>query len=444
MKINKPTLRLLTMLAVMGSLLTESRAQAIAATRQLDPVTQVTDRLVLAQSKTCTTKRVSSQTVAVAPSGKEVFRASSRPLISAKGNLLAYESSAVLESEDNPWFNSMVVVAEPLTGKTEQVDVNNEGQPANDISQLADMTLDGRFVAFTSYATNLVNGAPQGSLFIRDRLRGVTELIPLAENLRLSLLVNPLVALSDDGRYVAFGNLDIANVYVYDRAQRTTELVSLEPGNPSRYSFAPDISADGRYVTFTSGIYGQASNNVFIRDRSTGVTQLVSAGLDGQPAEGTKPVISANGRYIVFVSSASNLVEGDTNNADDVFVRDQVQKVTERISVSSTGQQADGFSFEPAITPGGYYVTFKSEASNLVVGDTNNVEDVFVRYLKRKSTERDSISSTGEQANGASSQPTVAFGSSTVAFTSDATNLVAEDTNGVSDVYIRTCRNQPK
>jgi hypothetical protein len=429
------------MLAVMGSFLTESRAQAIGAAPQLDPVTQISDRLVLAQSKACTTKRVSPQIVAVAPSGKEVFRASSRPIISAKGNLLAYESSAVVESEDNPWFNSMVVVAESLTGKTEQVDVNNEGQPANDISSLADMTLDGRFVAFTSYATNLVNGAPQGSLFIRDRLRRVTELVPLEENLRLSLLVNPLVALSADGRYIAFGNLDIADVYVYDRAQRTTELVSLEPENPSRYSLAPDISADGRYVSFTSGLYGQASNNVFVRDRTTGVTQLVSAGLDGQPAEGTKPAISANGRYVTFVSSASKLVEGDTNNADDVFVHDQVQKVTERISVSSTGQQANGFSFEPAIAPGGYYVSFKSEASNLVVGDTNNVEDVFVRHLKGKFTERDSISSTGEQANSASSQPTVSFGSHTVAFTSDATNLVAEDTNGVSDVYIRTCRN---
>lgn len=440
MKINKHTLRLLTMLAVMGSLLTESRAQAIAATPQLDPVTQISDRLVLAQSKTCTTKRVSPQIVAVAPSGKEVFRASSRPIISAKGNLLAYESSAVVESEDNPWFNSMVVVTEPLTGKTEQVDVNNEGQLANDISSLADMTLDGRFVAFTSYATNLVNGAPSGSLFIRDRLRRVTELIPLAENLRLGLLVDPLVALSADGRYVAFGNLDITNVYVHDRAQRTTELVSLEPGNPSRYSLAPDISADGRYVTFTSGLYGQTSNNVFIRDRTTGVTELVSAGLDGQPAEGTKPAISANGRYIAFVSSASNLVEEDTNNADDVFIRDQVQKLTERVSVSSTGQQADGFSFDPAITPGGHYVTFRSEASNLVAGDTNNIEDVFVRHPKGKTTERDSISSTGEQANGESSQPTVAFGSNTVAFTSDATNLVAGDTNSVSDVYIRTCR----
>ena len=437
---NKQRLRLLMMLGVMGSLLAEPRTQALAATRDLDPTMQPPAKLASTQGKICTTKRVSPQTVTVAPSGENIFRASSRPIISAKGRLIAYESSAETNPEDNVWFSSIVVVAEPSSGKTEQVDVNNQGKPANNISQLANMTLDGRYVAFTSYATNLVNGAPQGSLFIRDRLHHVTELVPLAENLRLGLLVDPRVSLSSDGRYVAFGNLDIANVYVYDRAQQTTELVSLEPGNPSRYSLAPNISADGRYVTFTSGLYGQDANNVFVRDRTTGVTELVSIGLDGQPAEGTRPVISANGQYIAFVSSANNLVEGDTNKADDVFVRDQVQKVTERVSVSSTGQQANGFSFDPAITPGGHYVTFKSEASNLVAGDTNRVEDVFVRYLKPKITERVSVSSTGQQANGASSQPTVSSRSPTVAFTSDATNLVAEDTNSVSDVFIRICQ----
>lgn len=429
------------MLGVVGSLLAEPRAQAMAATHDPDPVMQVPTKLASAQGKTCTTKRVSPQTVAVAPTGEKVFRASSSPIISSNGNLIAYESSAVLESEDNPWFNSMVVVADQSTGKTERVDVNTAGQPANDSSRLAGMTLDGRYVAFTSYATNLVNGAPQGSLFIRDRLRRVTELVPVEENLRQGLLVDPLVALSADAKYVAFGNLDLANVYVYDRTRRVTEVVNLEPGNASRYSLAPDISADGRYVAFTSGIFGQASNNVFVRDRVTGVTDLVSVGVEGQPAEGTKPAISADGRYVAFVSSASSLVAGDTNNVDDVFVRDRVQKVTQRVSVSSTGKQADGFSFAPAISPDGHYVAFRSEASNLVSGDKNKFEDVFVRNLKQKITERVSVNSTGQQTNGVSSQPSITIDSRVVALTSDATNLVTKDTNGVSDVFIRTCRN---
>jgi Tol biopolymer transport system component len=438
---NKHTLRLLAILGVLGSLLGEPRAQAVSATHNLRTVMQPPINLTSTQGQTCTTKRVSPQTVAVAPTSEQVFRASSHPIISADGRLVAYESSAVLEAEDNPWFNSMLVVVDQSTGTTERVDVNTEGQPANDSSRLADMTLDGSYVAFTSYANNLVNGTPQGSLFIRDRVRRVTELVPIPENLRQGLLVDPVVALSADARYVAFGNLDLANVYVYDRARGMTELISLEPGNLNQYSLDPDISADGRYVAFTSGIFGEASKNVFVRDRMTGVTALVSIGVAGQPGGGASPSISDDGRYVAFVSSASNLVEGDTNNADDVFVRDQVQKLTERVSLSSTGQQANGLSLDPAISPDGQYVAFRAEASNLTEGDTNNVDDVFVRDRVQKVTERVNLSSSGQQADGPSFQPQIADSGRAVVFSSDATNLAAEDTNGVSDVFIRTCTN---
>lgn len=441
---NKHTLRLVLILGVMSFSLCQPRTQPVEAKTELGTVAKLPVKLVSSQEKTCTTKRVSLQTVAVAPSGENVFRASSQPIISAEGQSIAYESSAVISSEDNPWYSSMVFVTEPLTGIVEQVDVNNQEQPANNISNLADMSQNGRYVAFVSYATNLVDGIPQGNLFIRDRLNRSTELVPLAENLRLGLLANPSVSLSINGRYVAFGNLDLANVYVYDRELNMTELISKEPENISRYSFEPAISANGQYVAFTSGLYGQASNNVYVRDRQTGSTELVSVGLDGEPAEGSKPAISANGRYVTFASGASNLVKADTNEVDDVFVRDLVKKSTERVSVSSTGKQANGFSSEPAIAPGSYHVVFKSEASNLVEDDTNNVEDIFVRNLNQKSTERVSISSTGKQANDPSSQPTLAIIGHAVAFTSNATNLVEADTNGMSDVFVRRCSNNRK
>ncbi len=439
---NKYASKRFLLLSVLSCFLCGQTTQATRASEQV--ITQLTlpVNLALNQEKICTTKRVSPQTVAVAPSGANVFRASSNPIISLKGHSIAYESSAAIESEDNPWFSSMVFVTELPTETVEQIDVNNQGQPANNISQLAAMSLNGRYVAFASYATNLVDGTPQGNLFIRDRLNRITELVPLAENLRLGLLVDPNVSLSIDGRYVAFGNLDLAKVYVYDRELKQTELISLEPENVSRYSFQPTISADGRYVAFTSGLYGKASNSVYVRDRVTGSTEIVSVGLDGQPAEGSTPTISADGRYIAFASSASNLVEGDTNDLDDIFVRDRVEKSTERVSISSTGQQANGFSMKPAISPGGYSVAFTSEATNLVEDDTNKVEDIFVRNLNQNSTERVSISSTDRQANDGSSQPTVAVSSRAVAFTSIATNLVEGDTNGVSDVFVRLCENR--
>lgn len=436
---NKYTLRLLLILSVLGCLSYEQETQAIGVTGEQVTKAQLPIKLASTQEKICTMTRVSPQTVAVAPSGENVFRASSHPMLSATGNLIVYESSALIASEDNPWYSSIVVLAELSTGLVEQIDVNNQGQPADNISNLANMSLNGRYVAFVSYATNLVAGRPQGNLFIRDRLNRTTELIPLADNLRLGLLANPSVSLSIDGRYVAFGNLDLANVYVYDRQLNQTQLISFQPENSSRYSFDPAISADGRYVAFTSGLYGQGSSNVYVRDRITGVTEIVSVGLDGQPAEGTKPTISANGRYVAFASSASNIVKGDTNNVDDIFVRDRVDNFTEQVSVSSNGKQANGFSFEPAITPEGYFIAFKSEASNLVKGDTNNVEDIFVRSLKQKNTERVSVNSTGLQGNQTSSQPTTAIRSRAVTFTSDATNLVEGDTNGTSDVFVRKC-----
>lgn len=421
---NRYTLRLLVTLSMVGPIWAGVKMPAVVA---------------LTQSQACTTKQVSAPTIAVAPTGEKVYRASSHPLASADGNLIAYESSATLENEDNPWFNSLIMIAEQSTGNRERLDVNTAGQAANDSSQLADMTLDGRYVAFTSYATNLVAGAPQGSLYIRDRLRRVTELVSIPASLRQGLLANPLVSLSADARYVAFGNLDLANVYVYDRVSKATEQVNFESGNASRYSLAPDISADGRYIAFTSGLFGKASNNVFVYDRSTGITELVSSGVNGQPAEGINPKISTDGRYVVFVSSASNLVAGDTNKLEDVFVRDLQQKVTQRVSVSTTGQQANGASFAPAIAPKGQYVTFSSTASNLVAGDTNKLEDVFVRDLRQQVTQRVNVSDTNTQANNTSYQPSVSTGSRTVAFTTDATNLVAEDTNGLSDVFVRTC-----
>lgn len=439
---NKYALRRFLLLSVISCLLCGQTTQVIRASEQVTTQPQLPVKLALNREKICTTKRVSPQTVAVAPSGVKVFRASSHPIISVIGNSIAYESSALITSEDNPWYSSMVVVAEPSTGLIEQVDVNNQGQPADNISNLADMSLNGRYVAFVSYATNLVAGIPQGNLFIRDRTDRSTELIPLADNLRLGLLPNPKVSLSVNGRYVAFGNLDLANIYVYDRKLNQTELISLEPENVSRYSFQPTISADGRYVAFTSGLYGQASNNVYVRDLVTGSTEIVSVGLDGQPAEGATPTISADGRYIAFASSASNLVEGDTNDVDDIFVRDRVEKSTERVSINSTGQQANGFSMEPAISPGGYSVAFTSEATNLVEGDTNKVEDIFVRNLNQNSTERVSISSTNSQANTASSEPTVAVSSRAVAFTSNATNLVEGDTNRESDVFVHLCEHK--
>jgi archaellum component FlaF (FlaF/FlaG flagellin family) len=120
--------------------------------------------------------------------------------------------------------------------------------------------------------------------------------------------------------------------------------------------------------------------DVFVHDRVTGQTTRVSVASDGTQGNGHSgsPSISADGRYVAFSSSASNLVPGDTNGRGDVFVHDRLTGQTTRVSVASDGTQGNGDSWWPSISADGRYVAFASEASNLVPGDTNGTWDVFV------------------------------------------------------------------
>ena len=139
---------------------------------------------------------------------------------------------------------------------------------------------------------------------------------------------------------------------------------------------------------------------------------------------------------MAFTSYASNLVAGDTNGTGDVFVRDWKAQVTRRVSVGSGGQQANSYSFG-TISANGRFVAFASYASNLVAGDTNGHSDVFVRDRKAQVTRRVSVGPGGHQANGGSYDPAISAGGRFVAFASVASNLVAADFNGHSDVFVR-------
>jgi Tol biopolymer transport system component len=168
-------------------------------------------------------------------------------------------------------------------------------------------------------------------------------------------------------------------------------------------------------------------------------TQRVSVSTAGEQANklGFGAAISADGRYVAFSSEASNLVPGDTNGTSDVFVRDLGTGATSRVSVSGAGDEANNESFGAAISADGQHVAFLSEASNLVSGDTNAKFDVFVRDLGTGSTSRVSVSTAGEQANDHSYDLAISADGRYVAFSSEASNLVPGDTNGTSDVFVR-------
>jgi Tol biopolymer transport system component len=358
---------------------------------------------------------------------------------------------------------AMAFAAAPLAhaGTTEIVSVDSYGNQANDISGWWPcVSADGKYVAFSSWASNLVLGDTNYTLdvFVHARETGTTERVSVDSSGNQANRGSVGCSISADGRYVAFtsqaSNLvpgdtnGMSDVFVHDRETGTTELVSVDSsGNQANGgSSGPFISADGRYVAFSSWasnlVPGDTNgiSDAFVHDRQTGTTEIASVDSYGNHGNGISIglSISADGRYVAFMSYASNLVPGDTNGMSDVFVHDRETGTTERVSVDSSGNQADDWSEGSSISADGRYVAFRSGASNLVPGDTSRFRpDIFIHDRQTGVTERVSIGRYGNQGNGGSSGPFISADGKVVAFTSEASNLVPNDTNGLMDVFVR-------
>jgi Tol biopolymer transport system component len=195
-------------------------------------------------------------------------------------------------------------------------------------------------------------------------------------------------AISADGRFVAFSSnaIDLVandtnnayDVFVYDRHTGQTERVSIASNGVQALgdSYGATISADGRWIAYqSSGLFveDKRQSGIFVHDRQTGVTELVSVNSEGVVANGLShnASISANGQFIAFVSEASNLVGNDTNGWLDIFVHDRQTGQTERVNVSYNGEQSNGWSHHPHISGDGRYVAYISDANNLVSDDIN-------------------------------------------------------------------------
>jgi Tol biopolymer transport system component len=209
-------------------------------------------------------------------------------------------------------------------------------------------------------------------------------------------------------------------------------------------SYQGSISADGRYVAFSScsafATPDNAVNDVFVRDTQNGTTTLVSISKSGHGTSDNvsgDPRISANGRYVVFSSASDDLVNGDTNNNWDVFVRDLKTSKTTRVSVSSAGVAGNGRSAGGSISNDGRYVVFQSEATNLVSKDTNKKIDVFLRDLVNGTTIRLSVRVGGAQADEDSTEPVITPDGRYVAFASqDGLISSADDAPSFSNAYV--------
>lgn len=230
--------------------------------------------------------------------------------------------------------------------------------------------------------------------------------------------------------------------------------VSSQETEASEESAGGDISRGGRYVAFySSGAHEPGDTNrvgdVYVRDRRAGTTYRVSVGAGGRQGNDGSfyAAISGNGRFVAFTSQASNLVPSDANGGtDDVFVRDTVLGVTTLVSRSSTGEEGDSYSFDPAISDDGRFVVFVSAATNLVTGDTNGALDVFVHDRSTGRTRRVSVSSAGRQARDDSGSPDISADGRFVVFQSGDSRLAPGDGDSVVDVYrhdLRTGRTAP-
>ena len=339
-----------------------------------------------------------------------------------------------------------------------RISLASDGTEANGYSGSNSISDNGRYIPFSSNATNLFSNDTNGYVdtFIYDRVEQTVELISLAPDGSQANNSSGSGSISGDGRYVTFASFasnlvpndtnEQRDIFIYDRVNQTTELVSTasDAAIANGNSYFSVVNDNGRYVAFESDASNLVANDtngqrdIFIRDRLNQTIELASVSNDGTQANGVSELgsISDDGRYVVFESDASNLVADDTNGQRDVFVRDRLNQTIERVSVSGDGTQANGVSEYSSISGNGRYVVFESDANNLVLNDTNERRDIFIYDRVEQTTELASVSGDGTIGNLDSSNPSISDDGRYVSFLSAANNLVAGDTNQRSDVFI--------
>jgi Tol biopolymer transport system component len=346
--------------------------------------------------------RLSSQTtrVSVGPGGVQSNGHCRYPALSADGRYVAFHAAASTLVPGVGASATRIYLHDRSSGVTELVSLSTSGSVVATGGAFApSVSADGRWVAFSG--DPLLAGVQDGfgRAYVRDRLLGETRVVSVAlpGETYDGHCTSPKV--SADGRFVAFGG----------------EASSLVAGD-------------------TNGTF-----DVFVADLVLGTTEIVSDAPGGAPSDawsGTTAAISSDGRYVAFVSGATNLVADDTNSRTDVFVRDRQTGETTRASVATGGGQAGADSGACSISADGRYVAFDTIAGDFGPPDDDIDWDIYVRDRELNVTSRVSVPTSGAEANADSRFGMVAGDGRCVAFTSVATNLVAGDTNGAQDVFL--------
>ncbi len=385
---------------------------------------------------------------------------SSNPQISSNGQYIVFTSSAsnLVANDTNNAYD--IFVFNTNTNTISRASISSGGiQGADNSLSAASISSDGRFVSFTSSASNLVANDTNGQddVFVRDMIAGTTERVSLSS---LSVEANsgsqPYSSISGDGRYVAFVS-DASNlvpndtngapdVFVYDRTTDTIERVSVSNGGVegNSDSVSPEITPNGQFVAFVSyasnlvPLDTNGASDVFVYDRTADTVDrasVSSGGVEGDDASASHPSISADGNLVIFNSAASNLVPGDTNAEEDIFIHDRITGSMTRI-MPFTNDEPNGSSeiASRAITNSKQFIVFHSYASNLVPNDTNGTPDVFIYDRINNSVSRISVDNSGTEGDSGSYFASIAD-NGYVAFHSYASNLAPVD-SGFLDIFL--------
>jgi len=395
---------------------------------------------------------------------------SQAPAISGNGQFIAFVSDAanlLLSASDTNGFSD-IYVHDKSNRRNTRVSVATGGTQADNNSLTPSISNDGRFITFASDATNLIGAGNDTNgvrdIFLHDRQTNVTTRVSVDSGGAQADNNSQNPAISADGRFIAFSS-DATNligtdtngfrdIFLHDRLTGVTTRVSVASDGTEgdNNSQTPSVSSDGRFVAFASdaanllGTGGDTNGftDIFVHDTTTGITTRVSvssATVAGDNAS-VSPSISSTGQFIAFASDATNLLGAgvDTNIARDIFVHDSATGATTRVSVGLGGIEANSSSQAPAISGNGWLVVFSSSATNLLGAgaDTNSAQDIFLHDRTTGVTSRLSEAADGTQANNNSQAPAISGDGLFSAFSSDASNLLGAggDTNGFRDIFV--------
>jgi TolB protein len=380
--------------------------------------------------------------VSIASSGAQANGASWGATISADGTAVAFNSNATnLSGSPDTNRTTDVFVHSLTTTKTVRVSVSTTGAQANGPSVVDGISADGRYVLFTSSASNLVahdtNGRPD--VFVRDIAGGRTRRVDVTRQGRQLRLGSTSAALSPNGRYAEFAGM-LYGVYVRDLLRRTTSLVSIQPNGRPFPSLGPcgncapfaagGVSEGGRVVVFEGNPNLGFPPKLWARNRVTQTTVPVESG-NSTSLTTAATGITPNGRYVAFT-------RGDFSTGDiHVYVRDLHALTTTSVGHYSIATNAPML-FGPTggISSDGNRVVYVSGDSGLVAGDTNNAWDAFLRDVSGNTVTRVSLSSAGAQLDKSTQGVSISADGSFVAFSTNAA-AVAQDTNRTTDIYVR-------